>query len=86
MNAVSSCVCGDGGQCQSQCATEACAKDPVMPADAGDPCDLCLSQVINEQAADVGVCVLPVTLACNLAKNYECAAYVNCASQIGCTN
>jgi hypothetical protein len=83
--AVSACTCGDGGKCQSECAGTACAH-PAQPPDGGDPCDLCLSKVINEQAADVGACVVPVTLDCNQESNFECAAYVNCVSQTGCTN
>jgi hypothetical protein len=83
--AVTACVCGEAGTCQSECADSACASPTVQPM-GGSKCDLCLSAAINEQAADVGACVLPVTLACNQEKNFECAAYVNCVSQMGCTN
>jgi hypothetical protein len=87
--AVSSCVCGETGKCRKECANEAgvpnqvCAKHPTMP-DSGDPCDLCVSGAINEQVADVGTCVIPVTKQCN--ESAECASYVECVSQAGCTN
>jgi hypothetical protein len=87
--AVSSCLCGPGGQCEEKCRNEAgmpsevCAKHPMMPV-SGDPCDVCVSAAINEQSADVGSCILPVTKECNA--NSDCALYVNCVSQSGCTN
>jgi hypothetical protein len=72
-------VCGRGGAC----ATEACASPPKMPV-PDDPCDQCLTNALNDQTADAGACVAPVTLQCN--KTLDCALYVNCAMQAGCTN
>jgi hypothetical protein len=83
--AVNSCACGEGGKCESDCADAACAKPAQQPTN-GDKCDLCLSEIINEQAADVGACVRPVTSECNQPGNVDCALYVNCVSQTGCTN
>jgi hypothetical protein len=91
--AVSACVCGpsctcrdvQGNKrtCQSQCVNSACAKVPVMPTQ-GEACDLCLSSVIDEESPDVGACVVPITERCN--EKVDCALYVNCVSQSGCTN
>ena len=74
-----------GGNADLDCADAACAKPAEMPTNGGSA-NLCLSQVINEQAADVGACVRPVTYECNQADNVDCALYVNCVSQTGCTN
>jgi len=83
-SAVTACLCGEGGQCQHACATTVCAPTrPEMP-DSGDKCDMCLTAAIDEQAAEVGPCVIPVTKTCN--GNVDCALYVNCVSQSGCTN
>jgi hypothetical protein len=83
--AVEACECGDAGQCQGpcqgECATHFASRDagPV----ATDPCDQCLTNSLDDQEQDAGTCVLPVTAACN--KNLDCALYVNCATQIGCS-
>jgi hypothetical protein len=93
--AVSACVCGDAGKCQSVCAESACqrVRDGRMPpqpdtgeggTEAGNACDQCLTAVLDEQNLDAGACVKPVTDQCN--KQEECALYANCVSQSGCTN
>jgi hypothetical protein len=82
-SAVVTCACGSGGKCASECAKEACASPPVLPT-SGDACDQCIGNVLNEQAADAGACVLAVTEQCN--ENVDCALYANCVSQVGCTN
>jgi hypothetical protein len=83
------CVCLDteGGQhsCQSQCGEEICAPQSISP-ESGDACDQCLSTVLDEQTPDAGVCVLSITEECNSNKNPDCPLYVNCVSQVGCTN
>jgi hypothetical protein len=91
--AVNECACAeDGGPCIAllpdggvPCgAKSACSKSPVMPSN-GDSCDLCLSAVLADMN-DAGACVVPVTEKCNSVANIECAAYLNCVSQPGCTN
>jgi hypothetical protein len=86
--AVTDCACGEHGKCNVACATEAClpVKDgaPRPQPDAGGPCDMCLSTVLDEQSPDAGVCVKPVTKQCN--GQLQCAGYANCVSQTGCTN
>jgi hypothetical protein len=81
------CVCRDaeGGvhSCQSECVEEVCATQSVSP-ESGDACDQCLGTVLDEQSPEAGACVLPVTEQCN--KSANCALYVNCVSQVGCTN
>lgn len=81
------CVCPDtngvGHTCKSRCSLELCST-PRTQTEAGDECDQCLTSVLNEQAADAGACVLPITEQCN--ESADCASYVNCVSQVGCTN
>jgi hypothetical protein len=84
--AVNACECGDAGVCSADagpCAHEACANPPAAP-DASDGCDVCLTESLNDQTSPPGACVLPVTAACNRVQ--DCALYVNCATQPGCSN
>jgi hypothetical protein len=81
--AVRACTCGDAGKCASDCADAACETRPVQPTNS-DKCDLCLSAALDEQTTDAGPCVVPVTLQCN--SSIECALYMNCVTQPGCTN
>jgi hypothetical protein len=89
LEAVFACECGDAGACvveAGSCQTECAAHlqgDGGAPA-TGDPCDQCLTSTLNDQAIEAGACVTPVTIACN--KSVDCALYVNCATQVGCTN
>jgi hypothetical protein len=76
-------VSGETHSCQSTCRAEVCAS-PVVQPEAGDNCDHCLASVLNEQTADTGACVVAITYQCN--KSLDCALYVNCVSQAGCTN
>jgi len=80
--AVTECVCKPS-ECQSPCAKEACASRPQTP-EANDKCDQCLSTALDDQTSVPGACVVPVTLACNT--DVDCALYVNCLMQAGCTN
>ncbi len=84
-SAVKSCACGSVGGCGNVCADSGCASPAKMPT-AGDKCDQCLSNALNEQQPQPGPCVEPVTLKCNTQANVECAQYTNCVSQSGCTN
>jgi hypothetical protein len=84
--AVEACECGDAGACAVPCASE-CAghlDSPDAQPQPGDSCDTCLTQSLNDQVGDAGTCVAAVTAACN--RTLDCALYVNCATQMGCTN
>jgi hypothetical protein len=80
--AVRDCTCGPSGACEvDACARETCAPDASKPQ-ANDACDQCLTRVLNDQTSPPGVCLDPVTLACN--KTLDCALYINCTTQAGC--
>jgi hypothetical protein len=81
--AVHACECGDGGACAPECGTQWCANPNEAP-DANGSCDQCLTNTLDDQAAEAGACVVPVTKTCN--RVLDCALYVNCATQAGCTN
>lgn len=84
-----SCECGDGGACtgpEAGCGNECAAHltGPEGRPEAGSPCDTCSIQTLDDQTAEAGACVGPVTRGCNAS--LDCALYVNCATQPGCTN
>ncbi len=78
---VTECTCAPG-VCRSPCAKESCAGDAQMQPEAGDKCDQCLGNALNDLTPDASACLIPVTLQCN--QNADCALYVNCATQAGC--
>ncbi len=80
---VSECTCKPA-VCKTLCATEACAGDAQTEPQANDMCDQCLSNALNDLTPDAGACVVPITLQCNQIA--ECALFVNCGTQTGCTH
>jgi hypothetical protein len=85
------CACPEDGSIKTHpctpavaCATAVCSSPRSKEPVAGDPCDQCLTAVLNEQSMDAGACVEFVTKTCNT--HVDCAGYANCVSQSGCTN
>ena len=78
-NAFFDCICaapnGTQGLCQTQCANTDCSSsaDAGYP-DAGDPCDICETDVTG---ADGG-CTPSITSACTASA--DCVAFANCAN------
>jgi hypothetical protein len=69
---VQGCNCGNGGQCDSQCASEYCVNGSF--AMQGDACATC----IDASMAMNGACLNPVSSQCQA--DQDCSAYLTCAN------
>jgi hypothetical protein len=67
---IQACVCGTNGPCATKCATEYCQNGGVNTP--GDACDTCLNTALT------GQCASQVSAGC--AANVDCAGYLSCSN------